>query len=236
MEELLRVEDLTKVIDYHIIFKQLNFSLQSGKIVGLLGSNGRGKTTLLHLITGFCYPSNGKVTVDRSSISYFVEADDFYRWMRVKDALEYYEVYFEDFDRARAEQLMKEAGIDRGMKLRKLSSGMQDKVSFILAISRRVKLYLFDEPLAGSDIPFKSDLKKMLLANIPEDATVLIATHMLKDFETLFDEVLILNAGGIEQIETERIREEYKMSVEEYFRVQTIFDVQNDGEEDEWEE
>ena len=120
MEELLRVEDLTKVIDYHIIFKQLNFSLQSGKIVGLLGSNGRGKTTLLHLITGFCYPSNGKVTVDRSSISYFVEADDFYRWMRVKDALEYYEVYFEDFDRARAEQLMKEAGIDRGMKLRKL--------------------------------------------------------------------------------------------------------------------
>ena len=232
MEELIRVENLEKEIDDYTIFKDLNFSLKPGRIVGLLGGNGSGKTTLLQLITGFRYPSEGGVTVDRNSISYLVEADDFYRWMKVKDALEYYEVYFEDFDRARAERLMAEAGIDKRMKLRKLSSGMQDKVSFILAISRRVKLYLFDEPLSGSDTSFKSDMKKMLLANIPEDATIMVATQLLKDFETLFDEVLILKSDGMEQIETEQIREKYKMSVEEYVGILTRYSLQGEGEDE----
>lgn len=112
MEELIRAENLEKEIYDYTIFKDLNFSLKAGRIVGLLGGNGSGKTTLLQMITGFHYPSEGKVTVDRNSISYLVEADDFYRWMKVKDVLEYYEVYFKDFDRPRAERLMGEVGID----------------------------------------------------------------------------------------------------------------------------
>lgn len=112
-----------------------------------------------------------------------------------------------------------------------MSSGMQDKVTFILALCRRVKLYLFDEPLSGSDTSFKSDMKKILLANIPEDATVMIATQLLKDFETLFDEVIILKADGMEQIETEQIRDKYKMSVEEYVGILTRFPMQREGED-----
>lgn len=224
MEERIRVENLEKEIDKYVIFEKLNFSLEAGRIVGLLGKNGSGKTTLLQLITGYLYPTDGEIMVDRNSISYLVETDDFYSWMKVKDALEYYEVYFTDFDRTRAEHLLKEAGIDTSLKLQKLSSGMQDKVCFILAISRRVKLYLFDEPLSGSDSSFKSEIKKMLLANMPEDSTIVIATPLLKDFETLFDEVLILKDDGIDQIETERIREEYRMSVEEYVGIVTRFE------------
>lgn len=227
MEERIRVENLEKEVDKNVVFEKLNFSLQAGRIVGLLGKNGSGKSTLLQLITGYLYPTDGEVTVDRGSISYLLEADDFYRWMTVKDTLEYYEVNFQDFDRTRAEHLLKEAGIDTSQKMKKLSSGMQDKVCFILAISRRVKLYLFDEPLSGSDSSFKSEIKKMLLENIPEDATVVIATHLLKDFETLFDEVLILTDDRLEQIETERIREDYKMSVEEYVGIVTRFEAKS---------
>ena len=214
---LLRLEGVSKRYGSRQVLRDLNFSLPAGRLIGLCGPNAAGKTTLLRLIAGFIPPSAGKIQRSETTISYVLRPEDFYRWMTVSDALEYYGDFHRDFDPVKARRLVSEARLSPGQKISRLSQGQKERLCLLLALSRRAQLYLLDESAAGIDPEFKRDFRRFLLANLPTGATALMATHLLKDFETLFDAILLLRNGQAEFYETDDIRDQRRQSIEQFY-------------------
>ena len=198
------------------VIETVSVAVPEGQIIGLVGANGVGKTTLLKLLAGFLHPDEGRIRMEPGKISYLLREQDMYAWMKVKDAVCYYADFYPDFRMEQAISLLEEAGIELHRKVKRLSDGNKQRLCLILAVSRQVPYYLLDEPVKSTDPNFKKDFKKYLLRNLPENATVILATHLLKDLETLFDTVLVMGNRRIKMIEAEQIRENYNISVGEY--------------------
>lgn len=141
----------------------------------------------------------------------------FYEWMRVKDAVQFYSLHYQRFQAEIAWELIRNTDFDERMLLRKLSDGQRERLLLILAICVESNLYLLDEPVNGTDAAFKKDIRRFLMEHLPEGATIVMATHLLRDFEQLFDQVLFLDHRGIMQVDTEEIRADNEMSIEQYY-------------------
>lgn len=214
---LLIMRQAEKWIEGRKVISQASLKIDSGKIIGVVGDNGDGKTVLLNLMAGLMKPDGGEVLPYTDEISFVLSGENFYPWMKVQDALKFYQDFYEEFDIGRAQQLLGESEIAITRKISHLSKGEQERVCLILALCRRRKLYLMDEPLSGIDPYFKKDFRKFLLANLPEDSTVVMVTHLLRELEYLFDEILFVTPYRIRQMEAEEIRSRYHRSVEEYY-------------------
>jgi ABC-2 type transport system ATP-binding protein len=222
MDELLQMRGVRKGYGGAYIFQNLDLTVSKGRIVGLIGDNGTGKTTLLRLMAGLIPPDDGEVIrqesiLGKSGISYLADSSWFYGWMKVRDAVSFYSNFYQDFDVNKARLLLQESSIEPGKKIRHLSAGEAQRLCMILAVSRKAGLYLMDEPASGMDPAFKKELKHFLLSCLPEGAAVIMATHLLKDLETLFDDVILLKGGEALCLRTEEIREKCHKSVEEYY-------------------
>ena len=216
MSELMKLSNVYKKFGKDWVVKDCSLTIQSNRIIGILGKNGMGKSTLLKLMAGLLKADDGLISDSHIKISYLLQPHDFYSWMKVKDAVEYYCDFYMDFDKEKAMKLLQESSLEEKQLIRKLSTGQGERLCLILALSRRVDLYLLDEPISGVDAGFKREFKRLLLENIPEDATVLIVTNLLKDMETIFDEIVLMTRKGMICLETDYIRAEHK-SVEEYY-------------------
>ena len=226
-EILIQCQDLHKRYGRKEALCGVNLRLESGKIVGLLGPNGSGKTTLIKILNGLLKPDQGVVTIDgeepgihtKSVISYLPDKPYFADWMKITDLLELFEDFYEDFDRARAEKMCQELGIDTKLKMKTLSKGNKEKVQLVLVMSRQAKLYLLDEPIAGVDPAARDFILSTILNNYNPDGPVLISTHLIADVERVLDEVVFLKDGQIvRQEQVDDIREKEGMSVDELFR------------------
>ena len=226
-EILIQCQDLHKRYGRKEALCGVNLRLESGKIVGLLGPNGSGKTTLIKILNGLLKPDQGMVTIDgeetgihtKSVISYLPDKPYFADWMKITDLLELFEDFYEDFDRAQAEKMCQELGIDTKLKMKTLSKGNKEKVQLVLVMSRQAKLYLLDEPIAGVDPAARDFILSTILNNYNPDGTVLISTHLIADVERVLDEVVFLKDGQIvRQEQVDDIREKEGMSVDELFR------------------
>ena len=214
---LLTMRQANKWMDGRKVINMADLTIQKGRIIGVVGDNGYGKTVLLKMMAGLIEQDSGEIVRYTKEISFVLSSKSFYPWMRVMDALKFYRDFYDDFDINRAQQLVGESALEPDRKIMHLSTGQRERLCLILALARNSSLYLMDEPLNGIDPPFKKDFKKFLLANLPEDASVVMATHLLKELEYLFDEVLFVTRYGIRQIQTEEIREKYHKSVEDYY-------------------
>jgi ABC-2 type transport system ATP-binding protein len=146
-----------------------------------------------------------------------LELSNLYPWMRVLDAINYYKDMYPDFNREKAFSLCKQLNLNTKEYILQLSRGNQERVLLMLAISRKVPLYLLDEPVAGLDPRMKKSIIQILLANIEEESTVLIASHLLRDLEEIFDEIIILSKNKVITRKADDIRENYHQSVEDYY-------------------
>lgn len=215
---IVAVEGLTKKYGKKQVFSNLSFSIEEGKIIGLLGQNGIGKTSLLRILSGLLQPSGGNIKYrSTKTIAVSPEISYFPKWMTVRDSINYYQDFFIYFEKDRAECLCSDSEIELDEKLHKLSRGNQEKVCLFLTLSRKVSLYLLDEPFGGIDPSYKRELKTSLLSNIDERSTILIATHLLLDLETILDEVMILKNDKIISDNLESIRECKGKSLEDYY-------------------
>ena len=159
MSELLRCVNLTKRYNGLTALNGINLSVQSGKIIGLLGPNGSGKTTLIKLINGLLTPNEGDIYIDgyepgvesKKLVAYLPDNTFLNSWMTVKQIVELFDDFYEDFRADVAYQLLERLGITPTVKLKTLSKGNKEKVSLILVMSRNAKLYVLDEPIAGVD-------------------------------------------------------------------------------------
>lgn len=227
MSELLKIDNVTKKYGRFKALDNVTLTLQSGKIVGLLGPNGSGKTTLIKIINGLLKDYQGNILVDgnpigvesRKIISYLPDENYFQDWMYIKDVLSIFSDLYEDFDKENCLTLMNRFKLDKGMKIKEMSKGMKEKFQLSLVMSRKAKLYILDEPIAGVDPAAREVILDVILNNYEEDALVLISTHLISDLETIFDDVVFLKDGEIVLHQsTEDLRLERKQSIDEAFR------------------
>ena len=224
---VLEIKNVHKKYLSHSVLEGVGFSIPRGKIVGLLGPNGCGKTTILKLISGLMQLDEGEIRINgicpgqqtKSMISYLPERSYLNDWMKISDILNLFSDFYTDFDRERAEQMLTDLKISKEEKLKTMSKGTKEKVQLILVMSRRASLYLLDEPIGGVDPATREYILHTILKNFDENSSILITTHLIQDVETIFDQVLFLNQGKIViDGEVDEIREKYGKSIDGLFR------------------
>ncbi len=227
MSELLRCDRVTKTFGTTTALNNVSFTLDSGKIVGLLGPNGSGKTTLIKLINGLLTPNTGNILIEgelpgpstKAKVAYLPDNIYLNSWMTVKQIVEYFDDFYEDFLPERAYEMLSRLDISPDRRLKTLSKGNKEKVCLILVMSRQAKLYVLDEPIAGVDPAARDYVISTIINNYNPEATVMISTHLIADIEQILDEVLFIRNGDLVLQKTvDEIREENGMSVDGLFR------------------
>ena len=216
-----------KKFDNKYALKDINLKLSSGKIIGLLGKNGAGKTTLIKLMNDLLTPTSGKIIINGNSvgvetkkvISYLPERTYLNKQMKVKEVLNFFKDFYDNFDLQKAKKLLKDLDLDENQNLSKMSKGMQEKVQLVLVMSRSAELYILDEPLGGVDPATRDYILDTILSNFNENASVIISTHLISDIERILDEVIFIDNGEIIlQSDADKLRNEEKSSIDEVFR------------------
>ena len=227
MSEIIRCSDLSKNYGKLTALNSISFSLESGKIVGLLGPNGSGKTTLIKLINGLLTPSEGEILIDgkqigvetKKIVAYLPDNSYLNSWMTVEQIVSYFTDFYEDFRPELAYEMLARLDISPKKKLKTLSKGNKEKVCLILVMSRNARLYVLDEPIAGVDPAARDYVISTIINNYNPEATVIISTHLIADIEQILDEVIFLKNGNIVlQNTVDEIRTEHEKSVDELFR------------------
>ena len=205
----------------------LDLALPQGKIIGLLGPSGGGKTTLIKLAAGLLTPTAGTITVcgekigtgSKALVSYLPDRTYFSRQQKIRELLDLFQDFYPDFDRVRAEQMLAALGISQEARLKTLSKGNQEKVQLVLVMSRRAKLYLLDEPIGGVDPAARDYILNTIITNYDPTATVVISTHLIADVERVLDEFVFLYQGKVVRRGiADETREETGKSLDELFR------------------
>ena len=224
---LLKCENLVKSFDGKKILDDVNLEISSGKIVGLLGKNGSGKSTLIKLINDLLTLTSGQILVNgknvgvetKKIISYLPERTYLNKSMTVEEVLNYFNDFYDNFDKEKAIKLLKDLDLDVTQKLAKMSKGMQEKVQLVLVVSRKADLYILDEPLGGVDPATRDYILDTILSNFNDGASVIIATHLISDIEKILDEVIFIDKGKIIlQSDADELRIKENCSIDEFFR------------------
>lgn len=226
-QSTLKAAGLTKRYGGALALDNLDLELPQGKIIGLLGPNGSGKTTFIKLAAGLLTPTSGEITVcgepigpkSKALVSYLPDRTYFSKQMQVGMLMDFFGEFYEDFDRQRADEMLTALGINKNARFRTLSKGTQEKVQLVLVMSRRAKLYLLDEPIGGVDPAARDYILGTIIQNYDPSATVLISTHLISDVERVLDEYIFLYQGKIMQKgSADQVREETGKSLDELFR------------------
>lgn len=224
---LLECKNLCKTYGHKSALNGISLQLQPGKIIGLLGPNGSGKTTFLKLINGLLTPSAGSLLINgkppgresKAIVAYLPERTYLNDSMKVREALRFFADFYSDFDLQRAEEMLRNLNIETTARLKTLSKGTKEKVQLILVMSRRADLYLLDEPIGGVDPAARDFILSTIIGSYREDATVLISTHLIRDVEQVLDDVVFLAYGKVGLCApAEDLREEKGKSLDELFR------------------
>jgi len=224
---LVQCTGLTKEYGPVVALDRVDLTLEPGRIVGLLGPNGSGKTTLIKLLNGLLQPTAGSVTVNgmapgpgtKALISYLPDRDYFADWMKISDMMDLFADFYADFDREKALSMCRALQLKPSARIKNLSKGTREKMQLMLVMSRRARLYLLDEPIAGVDPAARDFILRTILTNYNEEGTVLISTHLISDVEQVLDEAVFLQNGRvILHKAVDDIRAEHGKSVDALFR------------------
>lgn len=205
MSNLVEIKELGKCYGKKKVMNNLSLSLESGRIVGILGSNGSGKSTLIKMMAGVLKPTSGQITINgypvgvntKKIVSYLPERTYLNPSMKVKEAVDYFADFYEDFSKQKALDMLEKFGINEQDKIKSLSKGTREKVQIVLVMSREAKLYLLDEPMGGVDPAARDYILRTIISNYNEDATVVITTHLISDIENVLDEVVFIKQGEV---------------------------------------
>lgn len=227
MTNILTANDLSKSFGQKEALKNVSLEIPRGKIIGLLGPNGSGKTTFIKLATGLLVPSSGELKIDdhlpgietKKKVSYLPERTYLNNWMKIDDVLRFFEDFYEDFNRIKAQNMLLDLKLNGNDRIKTLSKGNKEKVQLILVMSREAELYLLDEPIGGVDPAARDYILNTIITNYQENASVIISTHLIADIEQVLDEVIFIAQGQVTLTATvDEIREKNQQSVDALFR------------------
>lgn len=226
-EYILQCNELTKKFGASAALNNINLNIGKGKLIGLLGPNGSGKTTLIKIANGLLTPTSGNILIKntvpgyetKKIVSYLPDKNCLIDSMTVKELVEMFTDFYDDFQPQNAYAMIENLHIDPNQKLKTLSKGNKEKVQLILVMSRKAELYLLDEPIGGVDPATRDYILDSIIKNYSEDATVIISTHLIADIEKVLDEVIFIKSGSIILHEdVDSLREREGKSVDEIFR------------------
>ena len=220
---LLEIKQLEHRYGNKMTLAGLNLTLETGEIIGLLGPNGVGKTTLMKIICGLISNYEGSVLIDgnpigiksKSLVSYLPDQTYFRKSENIRSAIG----MFTDFDEKKALEMAIDLQLDAKQKIGSMSKGMQEKLQLIFVMSRKARLFVLDEPMGGIDPSTRDYILTTILNQYTEDSSVLLSTHLVHDTEQIFDRVVFLKQGRVfinEQVDI--LRAETGMSMDQYFR------------------
>ena len=226
MSILLQVKDLKKSYGDHQVLKGLTFDIEEGKIVGLLGPNGCGKTSMIKSIVGLINDYKGEILIDgqkpgvytKEQIAYLPEKNFLPAWMTPKSAINYMADFYKNFNKDRAYEMLRTFNLPDNQKIKTMSKGQQEKMQLLLVMSRDAKMYILDEPLGGVDPVARDFIMETIMKNHQKNSTILLSTHLIYDIEGILDHVIMIKDGLLAvNTDTESIKE-HDMSVENLFK------------------
>ena len=205
MSMILETTNLKKNFFTKTALKGVSLTLESGRILGLMGPNGSGKTTFLKIVAGLQKPSGGTFTVDgkkagydtKSTVSFLPDRNTLYPWMQAIDAIDFYADFYADFDRNKAIDMLSFMKLEKTERVKTMSKGMIEKLNLTLAFSRRAKLFLLDEPLGGVDPVSRERIVSTIIKTWTEDSAIIISTHLVNDVEQIFNDVAFIDSGEL---------------------------------------
>ncbi len=241
---LLEINNLTKKYGKFVALDGVNLSLGEGKNVGLLGPNGSGKTTLMKCVAGLLTPDGGSITVDgkpigaetKKIVSFLPERTYLRPTQTVASVLEYFSLFYEDFDVSAAEKMLNVLGVNKKAELKTLSKGTKEKVQLIAVMARRARLYLLDEPIGGVDPAAREFIIETILSRFKSGATIVVSTHLIRDVEEILDEYVFVRGcrlgepGSAKEVHEsgrtidEIFREEFRYSRPDAGRCENVFE------------
>lgn len=227
---LLQINDLCKrypgMGNYMSVF-HMSLTAPRGRIIGLLGPNGCGKTTLIKMINGLLAPTSGTVYINgmfpgaesKRVISYLPERTYLDNGMKVRQMVDYFGDFYEDFSKEKAYSMLESLGISPEARLKTLSKGTKEKVQLILVMSRNAELYILDEPIAGVDPAARDYILRTIITNYNPNSTIILSTHLISDIENVLDDVIFMKNGSLMlYTSVDAIRDQQNKSVDAYFR------------------
>lgn len=224
---LVELKNLNKSYGTKKVLKNVNLNIEKGKIYGLLGPNGSGKTTIIKLINGLLQPTSGSVLIkgknpgidSKNTISYLPERTYLNMNFKVTEIIELFKDFYADFDSKLALKQLKKLNINPNDKLKTMSKGTKEKVQLVLVMSRKADLYILDEPIGGVDPASRDYILETILNNFNEGSSIIICTHLISDIEKILDDVIFINKGEIVlNSSAEDIRNNNKMTIDKLFR------------------
>lgn len=227
MENIIEINNLSKNYGKKKSLDNLNLNIEKGKITGILGPNGSGKTTLIKIMAGILRKTGGQVLIDKkepgvytkSIVSYLPDRNFLYKWMTVNDAIEFFKDFYPDFNVKKSYDLLNFMKLDRNLKVKELSKGMAEKLHLALILSRDASIYILDEPIAGVDPVARDQILNAIIESYREDSSMIITTHLVRDMENIFDNVVFLKDGMVcLEGNAEELREKHKVQIDTLYK------------------
>ena len=227
MTTILRASNLTKFYNNKLALNNFSLEVKEGEVLGILGPNGSGKTTLLKIIAGLHQKSSGDITIcgeepglkTKGFVSFLPDVNFLYKWMKIKDAKDFYKDFFDDFNEKTFLELLDFMNLNPSQKVVDLSKGMKEKLNLALSLARDAKLYVLDEPIGGVDPVARDQILNSIIDKAFEKKTIIITTQLVRDIEAVFDKVVFISEGNtILSGNAEELRSEKKISIEEIFK------------------
>ncbi|MBQ9494162.1 MAG: ABC transporter ATP-binding protein [Treponema sp.] len=226
MESILTVENLSKQYGMKTALRNISLTLEAGRILGLMGPNGSGKTTFLKIVAGLQKSNGGSVLVcgnpiglaSKRLVSFLPDRNIMPKWMTVLDAIDYYNDFFADFDSHKALDMLEFVHLEKDVPVSHMSKGMVEKLNLLLCFSRVAKLFLLDEPLGGVDPVARERIVSTIVKTYSPDSSIIVSTHLVHDIEHMFNDVCFISSGEIAlYADAQRLRSERGMDIDELY-------------------
>lgn len=223
----LEVKNLNKRFMFVKALDNFSVKFPKGKVIGLLGPNGSGKTTLMRILAGLLQKSSGDIVFDKplkgkalkQTVAYMPTESQLYTWMSVSQIIDFYEDFFEGFDRGKVLKAIEVLDLKPNSKIKSLSTGQRGRLKVALTIARKAELYLIDEPLNGIDPISRDMILDLLVAEIDDSKCIVISSHLVHEFERIIDDVIFIRKGQVAlEGDVENLRFERNMSIHDLYK------------------